>query len=384
MDFQGDVFGYLGRKIIEDYDDALRKSIHPLTATPREETSQIPALPERGYGPLDTVGILGAGVGGLYTALILDSLNIDYEILEASDRTGGRLLTYNFPNGGCWRHEVPPVIEGRSGQLQDWNYEALGRVDQLLEAQQGFIEGISKLPTYRLSFYVKETRAFPLLQRSTLSSLSDIDVIRPFAKDLIKDLEQNVHSGWRNLMKHDAYSLRSFMSFKYTPSASLQIPRTHLSTNVINWCETFNDSTGSYDRGLTEAVLVALVESQTLEDVEWKCFKGGSQVLTDYMVAYLTANGTKPIIQFNKKVTSILQSGDIAMDVSVRGECSPRTYSHVMSTIPLPSLRMIELGGAGLNVMQKNALRKLQYGASLKVGMRFRSAWWTELFGLGN
>ncbi|KAG1879144.1 hypothetical protein F4604DRAFT_1880092 [Suillus subluteus] len=394
MDFQGDVFGYLGQKIIEDYDDALRKSIHPLTATP--------------------LGILGAGVGGLYTALILDSLNIDYEILEASDRTGGRLLTYNFPNGGKYdyydvgamRFPLPKKdaqgnykigIMRRMGELINYSKLNKGLSKASLSSQLIDYHFTSKRQGHFLYFndqryQVSQTSRPPDFRAREMGVNSQFiaagvenivqDVIRPFAKDLIKDLEQNVHSGWRNLMKHDAYSLRSFMSLKYTPSASLQIPRTHLSTNVINWCETFNDSTGSYDRGLTEAVLVALVESQTLEDVEWKCLKGGSQVLTDYMAAYLTANGTKSIIQFNKKVTSILQSGDIAMDVSVRGECSPRTYSHVISTIPLPSLRMIELGGAGLNVMQKNALRKLQYGASLKVGMRFRSAWWTELFGI--
>jgi hypothetical protein len=54
------------------------------------------------------------------------------------------------------------------------------------------------------------------------------DVVRPFAKDLIKGLEQNVNSGWDNMKKHDGYSLRSFMSFKYIPSTSLQILRTHL------------------------------------------------------------------------------------------------------------------------------------------------------------
>jgi NADPH-dependent glutamate synthase beta subunit-like oxidoreductase len=106
MDFQGDVFSYWGRKIIEDYHDTLHQIISPLTATTLEEASQIPALPKRGYGPPGTVGILGAGVGGLYTALILDSLKIDYEILEASDRTGGRLLTYNFPNSGEYDYYV--------------------------------------------------------------------------------------------------------------------------------------------------------------------------------------------------------------------------------------------------------------------------------------
>ncbi|RWS18352.1 hypothetical protein B4U80_14629, partial [Leptotrombidium deliense] len=35
------------------------------------------------------IGIVGAGVTGLYTALLLNELGIDYELLEASNRTGG-------------------------------------------------------------------------------------------------------------------------------------------------------------------------------------------------------------------------------------------------------------------------------------------------------
>ncbi|KAG2038617.1 hypothetical protein BDR03DRAFT_1009603 [Suillus americanus] len=258
MDFQGDVFGYWGRKIIEDYDDTLRKSIPPLTATPHEETSQIPALPERGYGPLGTVGIVGAVVGGLYTALILDSLNIDYEILEASDRTGGRLLTYNFPNGGCWR--LPK--KDAQGNYRIGIMRRLSELINYLELNKGLSKASlsSQLIDYHFTskrqghflyfndqrYQVSQTSRPPdfCAREMGVNSNSQFiaagienivqDVIRPFAKDLIKDLEQNVHSGWRNLMKHDAYSLRSFMSLKYTPSASLQIPRTHLATNIIN------------------------------------------------------------------------------------------------------------------------------------------------------
>jgi monoamine oxidase len=51
------------------------------------------------------VGIIGAGVAGMFTALIFDYLNenfektnFNYEILEADEkRCGGRLYTYNFP-----------------------------------------------------------------------------------------------------------------------------------------------------------------------------------------------------------------------------------------------------------------------------------------------
>lgn len=52
------------------------------------------------------VGIIGAGVGGLYTALLLDSLGIDYDILEASDRVGGRIFTHRF-NETAWSQSTP-------------------------------------------------------------------------------------------------------------------------------------------------------------------------------------------------------------------------------------------------------------------------------------
>jgi hypothetical protein len=47
-----------------------------------------------------TIGILGAGVAGLYTALMIDSLGpesgITYQMLEADERIGGRLYTHKF------------------------------------------------------------------------------------------------------------------------------------------------------------------------------------------------------------------------------------------------------------------------------------------------
>ena len=45
------------------------------------------------------VGIIGAGCAGLYTAMILESLGIEFEILEGSDRVGGRLHTRKLGNG---------------------------------------------------------------------------------------------------------------------------------------------------------------------------------------------------------------------------------------------------------------------------------------------
>jgi len=68
--------------------------------------------------PKVTVGILGAGAAGLYSALLLDWLNnllesqkelfrFDYEILEAEpERVGGRMYTYRFKSGKKYDYYV--------------------------------------------------------------------------------------------------------------------------------------------------------------------------------------------------------------------------------------------------------------------------------------
>ncbi len=42
------------------------------------------------------VAIVGAGIGGLYAGLILQSLGISFKIFEMDDRVGGRLKTHHF------------------------------------------------------------------------------------------------------------------------------------------------------------------------------------------------------------------------------------------------------------------------------------------------
>ncbi|RWS19400.1 hypothetical protein B4U80_14441, partial [Leptotrombidium deliense] len=50
------------------------------------------------------VGIVGAGISGLYAALMLLELGINYEIFEASDRIGGRHHTYYFDENEAYNY----------------------------------------------------------------------------------------------------------------------------------------------------------------------------------------------------------------------------------------------------------------------------------------
>ena len=74
------------------------------------------------------------------------------------------------------------------------------------------------------------------------------------------------------------------------------------------------------------------------------------------------------------------KDGDF-MKISIRGENTPREYSAVISTIPLPSLHFIDLSGAKINEKYAlwSAIQSLTYIPALRVGMKFKRAWWREL-----
>ncbi len=60
------------------------------------------------------VGIVGAGISGLYSAILLESLGIDYEILEADTRLGGRVFTYRF--------DEEKWLKSKPGEPDYYNY----------------------------------------------------------------------------------------------------------------------------------------------------------------------------------------------------------------------------------------------------------------------
>lgn len=59
---------------------------------------------------LGKVCIVGAGAAGIYMAWMLSYLGIDYDLLEATDRIGGRVFTYDrFVDDGTCAHNYYDV-----------------------------------------------------------------------------------------------------------------------------------------------------------------------------------------------------------------------------------------------------------------------------------
>ena len=106
---------------------------------------------------------------------------------------------------------------------------------------------------------------------------------------------------------------------------------------------------------------------------------GGSHVLPDTIDTFLREKEGKEVVVKNAPVTYIgledPDDDDSLMVVVAGGQT--KKYSHVISTLPIPVLRTIDLTDSKLDIVQSNALRKLQYGPSIKVGILFTDPWWT-------
>ena len=148
--------------------------------------------------------------------------------------------------------------------------------------------------------------------------------------------------------------------------------------------------TGWYDQSLTEAVLESLdfnTRQEPKEAVEkWWCVDGGAQRIAEQMRKKML----KPdAIKFNTQVTAI--ESNIAINSTVTTEMTVKAkdtkthkpkdngrYLTVLNSTTLGAMNRMDLSKTGLFWDTKQAIRCLGYGASCKVGMKFKTAWWRE------
>ena len=109
------------------------------------------------------------------------------------------------------------------------------------------------------------------------------------------------------------------------------------------------------------------------DSTNWYCILGGAQQLAIKMEATLQQKPT-----YESRVTAIRAMGTNKMEVDfgdANGEHT-NTYAGVFNSTTLGCLKRMDTSLAGLNYATKQAIRSLGYGASSKVGIKFKRAWW--------
>jgi monoamine oxidase len=85
-------------------------------------------------------------------------------------------------------------------------------------------------------------------------------------------------------------------------------------------------------------------------------------------------------VEFDQPVSKIAELNGKLMEVYVKGQKLDQQFSAVISTVPLPRLGLMDLSECAIheNFTQWSAMRSLQYGPSIKIGIRFSRPWWQD------
>ncbi|KAF9875231.1 l-amino acid oxidase [Colletotrichum karsti] len=335
------------------------------------------------------VGIIGGGAAGLYAGILLDSLGIDYDIHEVSDRIGGRIYTYHFdketwdnstPADGAYYDyydvgamRFPPmpymdrIIGNKSWSLIPYINERVSQRDQVVKKHYIFKTENTFRRFNDITALIQDPASaspsrydIPIFN-STFETQSAWDVWSNQVEMLTDALSMDFSTGFNKLMEYDSMTTREFLL-----NRSFTNPE-------IDWLETVNDATGHYDMySMSQAVLEQWIFASA--DINnWSLINGGMDMLTKGMT--LIAKN-KPIL--NNRVTDIKKNSDGTLKLTVNGT-QDTNYAHVISTVPLGALQIINMTELDLSYSQKSAIRTLQYDPSMKIGLKFKSRWWEKL-----
>ncbi|OAX37381.1 FAD/NAD(P)-binding domain-containing protein [Rhizopogon vinicolor AM-OR11-026] len=320
--------------------------------------------------PLDvTFCIIGAGAAGLYTAMILKELGIPFDILEASERVGGRMYTHRFseaPNDyydvGAMRWPDIPVMNKAFSLFEELHiplipYHMNGKNTPMM------FNNILGPPVNPLEF---DPYKFSVKNGSMVPdehvAMGVQKIIQRACAPYFQLLKENVEEGFKKLMEVDNCSIREYM-------------RTHMQLDyyTIQWMETSTAFSNLFDQAFSEFIILGL-DFFDAEDTEWKCIDGGSAVVVSAML--------DKIAPFTRIALNRAQSKVEVKLVGPSGQPSMRQYDTVFNTTPLSCSRNMDLVDADLHPAQRDALRCLRYETCCKVAIKFRTPWWIVQCGI--
>ncbi|KAF8593829.1 hypothetical protein BDV93DRAFT_460220 [Ceratobasidium sp. AG-I] len=364
--------------------------------------------------------------------MILDSLDIPYEIIEANNRIGGRIYTHRFNGEAGKKAPVGDPARYDYFDIGAMRYPRIPFMDRVFKLFTK-IKINHLLVSYTLSG-PKNLMYFNDLHHTVTTAGENVDPFHvteqgggtvpisflekpadaeenwdpveywtnktyEYYKNLFAKIEdapdrqEAFETAWDKLTEKDHYSTRGYMlagpkhkhkdphddspspiSPSRPPSPP---PHPAFPESVVQWLETFDSATGLYDQGFVESVLDSLDFGWPKPGLApWVCIDGGSDRIIDAMVAFIK---TKP--EVGKRVTRISQpdgQGSMVVEWKEGSIVREKTYSQVICTAPLGCVASIDLKDASLLYNQKVAIRALQYDASTKVAVKFAKRWWED------
>ncbi|KAG1821131.1 uncharacterized protein BJ212DRAFT_1337791 [Suillus subaureus] len=368
----------ISRQLCESCDSEL--PIHPpgLGGTCSNDTLFSTNRPSEEGAHLDVkFCIIGAGVAGLYIAMILKELGIPFDLVEAADRAGGRLYTHRFSEAphdyydvGAMRWPETPTMKKALALFEDLNVPLIPycmngkNTPMMFNNILGPPMDISEYDPYKFSI----TNGGMVPDKYVAIGVQKIlqQASAPYMQLLREDFEQ----GFKKLMEVDDYSIREYLRVYM-----------QLDYHTSKWLETNIAPSDFFDQAFTEYVILGS-EFNDQKDYGWKCIDGGSSVAISAMLNRIAPHKPEYCTTATRIALNRVHAKVEVKLVTLSGQSSVRQYDSVFNTTSLGCSQHMDLVDAELHPAQRDALRCLRYDTSCKVAIKFKTPWWITRCGI--
>ena len=383
------------RPLLEHFDslgawfDGVDAITHPSTAAPSAKNS--------------TIAIIGGGISGLATALMLDSVGVhNWEIIEASSRVGGRFRTKYLGGTQEWAEMGPMRLPRRvtydDGETLEYTDHAM--VFQLAEVlnnmnrneSQWRVDFIPWIQHHPNELYGLDTRrlpdgsiptradveADPSLEESSSINTQEYkntqDQMDRIMKDknTLKSMQRDVWRAHKRAMDQglDDWSEQAVMRHVFDASENVTDQIWTNSDYDVFWDEMHHNSNLEMDGS-----------KSSMGTTEWKCIDGGFDRLSEAFVPHVRDRLT--LDRKVRRVESVEDGGKTKTRLSWYPSVSNRTfeskeYDYTIMAVPFTMTRFMDLPKFSSVLDRAISEAGLRFKSACKVALLFSERFWEK------
>jgi monoamine oxidase len=337
----------------------------------------------------ETVGIVGAGMAGLYSALLIQRLNegrsannkIRFKIFEANDRVGGRIFTHRFSDddnqyfeAGAMRipathtevfnlvdYVNKKIEEKYRGNLEEIRKYRVDLIDYRLYQESNFIFLNNKGPFVRADVEYEKFEFIDEKGKIITSAPADllggaINSLREEIKGIFLITDEKVRQEHFKafLEMYDDYSLRTYL-----------LHEKKWSHEQINYVEVATAQTHQFDHSLVEL----LIEDIDFANKAWKTIDQGMARLPEACAEIIGVDN----ISLNTKVHKIEQNKPGKVHIYHSNSDHFEEFDQVILALPPSVVHMLD---RDFWPLQQEAIRSMYFEPLYKIGLRFKTRFW--------
>ncbi|KAJ6071911.1 flavin-containing amine oxidase [Penicillium canescens] len=315
------------------------------------------------------IGVVGGGISGLYSALMLLRKGLSVTLLEATERLGGRIYTFHFPPCGL---NKDPYFEAGAMRIPCTSmHNSVFDLVRYLNDHNPSEMKIRWIPYImahenNVAFVRGKKRQTNDMNLAAELGLpeeychqSAHDLLRGVLGEWISLLTSDFDYGFAKVLQYDEWSFRQYLrQIHQWPHA------------VIDFVEMMTSQTCQYDLSFTEVIL----QYMDFGTKEWVTIEGGMSRLINAIANLVGVQN----IHMNAPVKGIHNDPNGKVSLSIGG-FSPRTMSFdkVIMAIPLCSLNIL-LERPRWSFAKEQAIRATYYEPLYKMGLHFRTRFWEK------